>query len=123
MRFTIGHSFEVERGFIRLPYFGSLYWEPSKYAQWNKLETERHDREVEGVWGRWRFINNTAAKISPIVEALGKDIWPCPHTGKTASSLAAILEAIFGHKKPFIKWEFEVMRGAFGVKNLNGHTL
>ncbi len=50
------------------------------------------------------LLDNTAAKISPIVEALGKDIWPCPHTGKTASSLAAILEAIFGHKKPFITW-------------------
>lgn len=70
-----------------------------------------------------RLINNTAAKISPIVEALGKDIWPCPHTGKTASSLAAILEAIFGHKKPFIKWEFEAMRGPFWGKNLNGYTL
>ncbi|MEL0119967.1 MAG: hypothetical protein VXB01_13595 [Opitutae bacterium] len=63
MRFTIGHSFKIEPGCIRLPYFGSLYWERSIHAKWGKLETEQHDREIEGIWGRWRFVLTSNCRL------------------------------------------------------------
>ncbi|WP_417799073.1 hypothetical protein [Terasakiella pusilla] len=56
MRLIVDNSFEIEPGYIRLPYLGSLYWERSDHAKWNKLETVWHDRELECIWGFWRFV-------------------------------------------------------------------
>lgn len=60
---------ECEPGFIRLPLLGSVYWERDIAATWVALDTERHDGEVEVLWGRWRIVLTAAKRLLSVSSA------------------------------------------------------